>query len=175
LSTCETRSGVEPDSVSSRTPVDLDLSGIGLEAGSGVLGGDSTLDSVPSLGDVGLDEAEGLKRGSGGDLDLCGDNVDAGDLFGNGVLDLDSRVDFDKVVAAHLVDQELDRSGVGVADLLANGERVFVESVEGVLGEMGSRSDLNDLIGTSQAEKSQFEHEKRTGKRKVSRTFWCRR
>jgi hypothetical protein len=35
-----------------------------------------------------LGEAELLKGSAGGDLDLCGDNVDAGDFFGDGVLDL---------------------------------------------------------------------------------------
>jgi hypothetical protein len=35
-----------------------------------------------------LGEAELLEGSAGGDLDLCGDNVDAGDFFGDGVLDL---------------------------------------------------------------------------------------
>jgi hypothetical protein len=35
-----------------------------------------------------LREAELLERGSGGNLDLSGNDVDAGNFFGDGMLDL---------------------------------------------------------------------------------------
>ncbi len=49
------------------------------------------------------------------DADLHLDEIDAGDHFGDGMLDLDARVDFDEVEVACLVDDELDGAGVGVA------------------------------------------------------------
>src|SRR5690606_9269267 len=50
------------------------------------------------------------------DLDLAANDVDAGDHFGDGVLDLDARVDFDEVPVVGVgVDQELDCTGVVVA------------------------------------------------------------
>ena len=47
------------------------------------------------------------------------DDVDAGDHFGDGVLDLDARIDLDEVELARVgIDQELDGAGVLVADAL---------------------------------------------------------
>ena len=51
----------------------------------------------------------------------AGDQVDVGDLLGDGVLDLDSRVHLDEDVLAALVEQELDGARAAVADLA--GER----------------------------------------------------
>ena len=145
----ESTGRVESDSVSSRRSVDLDLSGVGLEAVGGILGGHSALDGEPSLGDVLLDEAERRQGRSGGDLDLGGDNVDAGDLLGDGVLDLHSRVDLDKVVAAELVDEELDGSRVRVPNLARDGERVPEQTLEGLLAEVRGRRDLDNLLMSS--------------------------
>ena len=51
-----------------------------------------------------------------GDEDLAAHEVDAGDHLGDGVLDLDARVDLDEEeLAAVDVEQELDRAGVAVA------------------------------------------------------------
>ena len=48
-----------------------------------------------------------------GDQDLRFDDVEAGDRFGDGVLDLDARIDLDEVELAGVgVEQELDGAGV---------------------------------------------------------------
>ena len=48
-----------------------------------------------------------------GDEDLRLDHVEAGDLLGDGVLDLDARIDLDEVeLAAVDIDEELDGAGV---------------------------------------------------------------
>jgi hypothetical protein len=83
LRSSESRRGIEPDSVSSSTPVDLDLSGVGLEVVGSVLSGDSALNSVSSLGDGVLRESELWESRSFGDLDLSSDDIDTGDLFWN--------------------------------------------------------------------------------------------
>ena len=52
-----------------------------------------------------------------GDAELRLDQVDAGDEFGDRVLDLDARVHLDEVELAVFVHEELDGAGVLVADL----------------------------------------------------------
>jgi len=53
-----------------------------------VFGGDSALEGEAADRDPVLREAELLQRRTGGDLDLGSNDVDAGDLLGDGVLDL---------------------------------------------------------------------------------------
>ena len=48
-------------------------------------------------------------------------------------------------MSSHLVDQELDGSSVGVSDGLHDGEGVLEETLESLVGEVRSRSDLDDL------------------------------
>ena len=79
---------IEPDSVPTRGPIDLNLPGIGREAVGGVFGGDPALNGVASSRDAILGDAELLQRRPGGDLNLRRDDVDAGDLLGHGMLDL---------------------------------------------------------------------------------------
>ena len=74
-------------------------------------GGDSALYSKTPGGDTVLGEAQLLEGGTGGDLDLGGDDVDARDLLSDGVLDLDTGVDLDEVVLVTL-DEELGGTGV---------------------------------------------------------------
>ena len=62
------------------------------------------------------------------DQQLRADQVDVGGLLGDGVLDLDPRVHLDEHVLAALgVDQELDRSGVDVADLAGEADGVCAQ------------------------------------------------
>lgn len=57
-------------------------------------------------------------------LDLSGDNVDISDFFGNGVFDLDMRVDFNKVVLVLLVDEEFGGICVMVFDSVGEFEGI---------------------------------------------------
>jgi hypothetical protein len=50
-------------------------------------------------GDAILCKAELLQRCTCGNLDLCGHDIDTRDLFCDGVLDLDTWVNFDEVVS----------------------------------------------------------------------------
>ena len=54
---------------------------------------------------------------AGGDAQLRLDQVDAGDGFGDRMLDLDAGVHLDEVELAVFVHQELDGAGVLVADV----------------------------------------------------------
>lgn len=61
-----------------------------MKAGSGILGRNSTLNRKASFRDGLLRQTKFGQRSASSDLDLCGNNVDAGDLLGDRVLDLDS-------------------------------------------------------------------------------------
>ena len=50
------------------------------------------------------------------DADLPADEIEAGHHLGDRMLDLQPRVHLEEIEAAVLVEQELDRAGVGVAD-----------------------------------------------------------
>lgn len=81
-------SAVESDTVTASRAINLDLASVRLEALGGVLGGDSALEGETTDRDPVLCEAELFERGTSSDLNLRGDNVDAGNLLGDGVLDL---------------------------------------------------------------------------------------
>ena len=66
-------------------------------------------------------------------------------LTGNGVLDLDTRVDLDKVMPSLLVDQELGRTGVSVLNGLGELDGVPQDGLTGLFREMGRGRDLDDL------------------------------
>ena len=70
-------------------------------------------------------------------------------LTGNGVLDLDTRVDLDKVVTTHLVNEELGRTGVTVVDSLCELDSVVEDSLTDRLVEVGSRCDFDNLLVTT--------------------------
>ncbi len=80
-----------------------------------VLGVDAALDGVAA--DFELRRKNVTELFAGGDAELCFDEVDPGDGFGDRVLDLDARIHLNEVELAVLVHQELDRSGVLVADM----------------------------------------------------------
>lgn len=149
LGTCVTGRGVETHTVTTGRAVDLDLSSVGLEVGAGIFSGDAALDGETTAVDVVLGETELLEGNTSSDLDLRSDNVDTGDLFGNGVLDLDSRVDLDKVVAVLLVDQELGGTGIAVADCVCELEGVVENSLANGLVKVGCGCNLDDLLVTT--------------------------
>ena len=91
--------------------------GGGQEPGAGVLGVEAGLDGVAGERDVVLPVAERL---AGGDAQLLAHQVDAGDLLGDRVLDLQPGVHLEEEeLAGGVVDQELDRAGRLVADARA--------------------------------------------------------
>jgi len=144
------RTGVTGRSVQSYTvttgrSVHLDLARVRLETLRGVFGGDTTLDGETTSVDVLLGQTELSKGDTGSDLDLGGDNVDTGDLLCDSVLDLDTRVDLDKVVTALLVDQEFSGTRVSVVDSLGQFQRVVEDRLTDRLVEVGGRSDFDDL------------------------------
>ena len=92
-----------------------------------------------------LGETELRERNTGGNLNLRCDNVNARNLLGDRVLDLDTRVDLDEVVSALLVDQELGSTGVSVLDSSGELERVVEDGLSDRLVEVRRGCDLDNL------------------------------
>ncbi len=105
------------------------------EAGRGIFGVDARFDRVTAKVYAILRVPERLARG---DANLLANQVEAGDHFGHGVLDLDARVHFQKVelVAG---DEALDRSGGIVADRLRGAHAGFAHRRAHPLGNRGGR------------------------------------
>src|SRR5688500_11966838 len=78
-----------------------------------VLGVDAALDGVAGDRDVALLE---LEMAAVGDADLLAHEVEAGDQFGDRMLDLEPRVHLDEIEAAVLV-EELDGADAEIAEL----------------------------------------------------------
>ena len=81
LGTSEARAGVEADAITASTAVHFDLSGVGLEALSGILSGDTALDGEAALRDSFLREAELGEGRTRSDLDLRCYDIDASNLL----------------------------------------------------------------------------------------------
>jgi hypothetical protein len=114
---------VETDAHAGGRAIGGDAAVIGDEIVERILGGDPGLERVAVERDVVL---RGLAGGLGeglalGDLDLGLHDVDAGDLFGYGMLDLHAGVDLDEVEGAGIhVHQELYGARAFVIDVFAD-------------------------------------------------------
>ncbi len=141
---------VEADAGAARRPVGGDLARVGAERGARVLGRDPALQRGAAESDGLLLESQFDERLPRGDAHLRDHEVDVGDLFGDRVLDLDARVHLDEHVLpcalARGVEQELDGARVHVADRPGEGDRVAVEGLTHVVGEVGRGRDLDDLL-----------------------------
>ena len=93
---------------------------------------------------AGLAVADG---GALGDADLRLDDIDAGDLLGDGVLDLDARIDLDEIERAGIgIHQELDRAGAPVLGGMGDLDGVVAQFAARLLVEIGRRRALDDLL-----------------------------
>ncbi len=121
--------GIQPhvgalEAGSRRRAEDVEAAGGRQEVGVGILGAQARLDGVAVDAQVALRERQRLARR---DTQLPFDEVEPGDRFGHGVLDLQPRVHLHEVeaqvaVAGRLGD-ELDRAGADVAHRLGRGDR----------------------------------------------------
>ena len=116
---------------------------------SSIFSRNSTLDGETSSVDVFLGKTELFKGDTSSDLDLGSNDIDTSDFFSNSVLDLDSRVDLDKVVSALLVDQEFSGTGISVFDGGSEFESIIKNGLSDRLVKVGSGCDLDDLLFSS--------------------------
>ena len=81
-----------------------------------------------------------------GDADLLPDDIDAGQLLRDGVLDLKPRVHLhEPEFMGSGIDQELDRAGVDVTRLPGRPDRAIIHGCEHVFGQL-RRRDLQELL-----------------------------
>ena len=83
---------------------------------------------------------------AGGDADHLLDEVDAGDQFGHGMLDLQARVHLQEVEALVLAGDELDGAGGIVIHGLRQRDRLLAHLAAGGLVEQRRRRLLDDLL-----------------------------
>ena len=108
-----------------------------------ILGVDAALDRVAGEGHVPLLERQPLPRR---DPDLLLDDVDAGDELGDRVLDLDAGVHFEEVEVALVVEQELERAGVGVLHRARRVDDRAAQLAPHLLGDRDRRAFLEQLL-----------------------------
>jgi hypothetical protein len=112
-----------------------------------------------------LSQTKLLKGGACSNLNLCGNDINTSDLFGNGMLNLDTWVDparalalareimlayvLDEVVAVLLINQEFSSTRIPVLDALCQPNSVGKNGITGLDWEVLGRSNLNDLLVTT--------------------------
>ena len=113
------RTAVEANAESRGRAVCRKLAVIGNEVVGGIFGGDAALQRVPVKRHPVLAwqvHFRAVQFETLGNLDLAAHQVDAGHHFGDGVLHLNPRIDFDEVPLARVgIHQELHRAGVVVS------------------------------------------------------------
>lgn len=145
-STGKSVSTIKTDAITASGSVDFNLSSVRLELLRGVFCCDSALDCETSGGDPVLSQSKLLECGASGNLDLGGNDIDTGDLLGDCVLDLDTWVDLNEVVAVLLVDQELSCTGISVVDRLGQLDSIVQDGIAGCSREVLGRCDFNDFL-----------------------------
>ena len=120
LSTRETGTGVESNTITAGTAINLDLSCVRLEVCSSIFGSDTALNCKAALCDRVLRQTELRKSCTSSDLYLGSDDVKSRDflchpiskhmqlVYGkefacDGMFDLDARIDLDKVMSSLLI------------------------------------------------------------------------
>ena len=141
---------VEADAEAHGAAIGGDAAVIGDEIVLGILGGDAALEGVAVEANLALarharfDLAD---RGAFGDMNLRLDDVDAGHLLGDGVLDLDARVDLDEEEGAGVgVHEEFDRAGALVFGGMGDRDGVGAKLLPLRFVEVWRRRALHDLL-----------------------------
>ena len=140
---------VQPDAHTRGPAIRGDATIVGDEIVRWVLGRDPALDRMTRKLDLVLAcrSRRFFKRFAFGDQNLGAHNVDAGDFFGHGMLDLNARVDLDEVKGAVFhIHQEFDRPGAFIADLSCDFATQFSQVLALGLAQIRGRGALNDFL-----------------------------
>jgi len=137
------RSSIKADARTDTVTTDVQHTGIGSKVSGRILGGNTALHGDAAGYNVLLVETNLLERGATGNEEGGLHDVDSGDLLGDCVLDLHTRIDLHEIVLAVFIDEELDGAG---ARVLA-GHRQLKGVLQDILADahrvMPRRGDLN--------------------------------
>ena len=141
---------VQPYAEAGRPAIGGDAAVVGDEVLLRVFGGDSALQRMAVEADVLLGRHAALRRTDGEaveDVDLRLDDVDAGHLLGDGVFDLDARIDFDEVEFAGIrILKEFDRAGADIGRVARELQRIAAQLLAQLLAEIGRRRALDHFL-----------------------------
>lgn len=96
--------------------VNFDTTRIRLEMTVWVFSSDTTLNRKSTRFNLGLHESKFRERCTECNTDLSRNNIDSSDFLSNGMFDLDTRIDFDKVVSILLIHEKLGGAGRTIFD-----------------------------------------------------------
>ena len=142
---------VDTHPIAKSAAIGSDPAVVGDEAVLGVFGRDPALQGMTVEADVLLRRNTGLidqaEPATFRYADLCFYDVNVRNHFGHGMLDLDARVDLDKVeFAAFFVDQELDGAGPDIIGRFAYSESSIAQSLTSPIVQVGSGRTFYDLL-----------------------------
>jgi hypothetical protein len=140
---------VQTNTVTTGRAVNLNLASIRLESLRRIFRRDTALDGKSSRGNAVLSQTQLLQRSTSRDLNLCSHNINTGNLLSDGVLDLNTRVDLNKVVTTLLIDQELGSTSVAIVGGLCKSDGVVEDGISRLRRKILGRRQLNNLLMTT--------------------------
>ena len=147
------RAGIETDARSAAGTIGDDLTGIRHEIVLRIFRGDTALDRnafVPDLILLANGDLRPVKSIALSDEDLALYDIHIGDHFRDGVFDLDTRIDFDEIeVLFILIDQEFDRAGIHIVDILHQFDSCIADVLSECLRKRPCRRHFDDLLVTA--------------------------
>jgi len=164
LSSGETGAGIQTNTVPTSTAIDLNFTRVRLKVGAGIFGCHSALYGEPAFRDSVLREAELCKSRTRSNLNLGCYYIDARNLLcelkirtpsaskvdvwqtSDGMLDLNTGIDLNEIVAPNAVDQKLSSSCIPVTNALRQFNGVLEHSLADFFWKMRRRGDFDDLL-----------------------------
>mmetsp|Transcript_7802 Transcript_7802/g.13284 ORF Transcript_7802/g.13284 Transcript_7802/m.13284 type:complete len:211 (-) Transcript_7802:766-1398(-) len=111
-----------------------------------VLSSDTALDSNATRFDILLLETNFLKGSTTCNTDLSLNNINSSNFFGNSVLDLNTRIDLNKVRPVLAIDQEFNSSCILVLGCACQLNRIIVKLGSQIIRQTPSGCHLNNLL-----------------------------
>ena len=143
---------VETDAETAGAAIGDQATEVGLEIPCRIFGGNAALHRETVAGERLLRFDADLRIAQTppvGDVDLTADDIDAGHLLGDGVLHLHPRIDLDEIVVLLAVDEKLDGTGIDIADMAHDAQRVVEKALPRRLRKGRVRRHLDDLLEAS--------------------------
>mmetsp|Transcript_13723 Transcript_13723/g.24109 ORF Transcript_13723/g.24109 Transcript_13723/m.24109 type:complete len:299 (-) Transcript_13723:118-1014(-) len=126
--------------------IEGDDPGVGREVPFGIFRGDATLDGDATGFDVLLFQTNFFEGGTTSDADLGLYDVDSRDFFGDGVFDLNPRIDLNKIRLIILIEQKLHSPRILILHLARQVYRILVQLLPQLHRQTPRRRHFNHLL-----------------------------